>query len=59
MRSRADRPRRRPPAVGTLALLATAAALLAAGCGGSDESPQERWAADVCGALSDFKSSMT
>jgi hypothetical protein len=49
--------------VATLAVLVTTAALLAAGCGGSDDtttaSPQEQWAADVCGAISDWKSSIT
>jgi hypothetical protein len=39
-----------------------ALALAVSGCGGDDESgspPQDEWAADVCGALSDWKSSMT
>ncbi len=47
-------------ALGVVAVLVIAAALVAAGCGGgSDESPQEQWAADVCGALADWKSSLT
>jgi hypothetical protein len=65
-RRQAPPPRRRGaarpdrPAVGALAALVTAVALLAAGCGGSDDaSPQEQWAADVCGALSDWESSVS
>lgn len=47
-----------------LAVLVTTATLLAAGCGGSTDttttaSPQDQWAADVCGAMSDWKSSIT
>jgi hypothetical protein len=48
-----------------LAVLVTTAALLVAGCGGGNDtttttaSPQDQWAADVCGAMSDWKSSLT
>jgi len=33
--------------------------VLAAGCGGDEESPQAQWASEFCGALSTWKSSLT
>jgi hypothetical protein len=64
MGSDLDRRIRRGTAA-VVAVLVTTTALLAAGCGGSNDtttataSPQDQWAADVCGAMSDWKSSIT
>jgi hypothetical protein len=51
--------RRARGAVGAAAVLVVVVALVAAGCGGGGQSPQEQWASDVCGAISDWQSSMT
>ena len=37
---------------------ATAFVLLAAGCGGEDESPSEAWANDFCSAAADWRTSL-
>ena len=38
--------------------VATLAVVAVAGCGGDDESPQARWAGDLCGALADWRSTV-
>ncbi len=43
--------------VGIAALLT--AVVLLAGCGGDEESPQAKWANEFCGAVSDWKTTLT
>jgi gas vesicle protein len=42
-----------------LSIVVLVAVVVAAGCGGSEESPQAKWAREFCGALSDWKDSLT